>query len=149
MSKLFQKNSKRGITLVESVIAVVLLGFAATGILTMLVVSGTKIFQLGSQSSAYAEATQQMDLVISAISNAQAQTSTYIEPSTGDLKISALKSAVGIDADTQITAAAELYERFEGEASTPSKIRGWQLTLTYKGATVKAFASNTKGVFDS
>lgn len=145
MMKFFQKKNKKGVTLVESMIAVALLSFAATGILTMLVVSGTKIFKLGGESAAYAEVTQQMDLVIAAISNSPSAATDYIDPTTGDLKPGVLKSTLGLD-DTDISAEISLYDTTAPQV--PSKVRGWYLTLKYKGATVTGFASNTEGAFD-
>lgn len=160
MRKFLQKKSKKGITLVESVIAVVLLGFAATGILTMLTVSGTKIFQLGSNSAAYADATQVLDMAISAISNAPSDSSDFIDPTNGNLKDDDLKSMLkellkdNGNEDLRfnkltITSTKNLYaEPQNGESQGPRHIRGWYLTVTYKGATVTGFASNTEGAFD-
>lgn len=160
MKKLFQKKSKKGITLVESVIAVVLLGFAATGILTMLTVSGTKIFQLGNSSAAYADATQVLDMAISAISNAPSSDSAFINQATGELNDSSLKSTLQellkdngnedlrFDKLT-ITSTKDLYEAPQnGETQSSRHIRGWYLTVTYKRVTVTGFASNTEGAFD-
>ena len=46
MKKLLPKKSKRGVTLVECVIAVVLLGLLAVGVLNLLTAGGTKIAAL-------------------------------------------------------------------------------------------------------
>lgn len=149
MIKLFEKKSKRGITLVESAIAVVLLGFVATGVLTMLTASGTKIFQLSDKSAAYAEATQQMDLVISVLSNSKPDSNhPYILQGTGNVDTVELKSALGLDGSTRLVVSPSVYPEGEGKALTSTLIRGWYLTLEYQNVTVKAFASNSKGEFD-
>lgn len=160
MRKFLQKKSKQGITLVESVIAVVLLGFAATGILTMLTVSGTKIFQLGSNSAAYADATQVLDMAISTISNSPSSgngSEIFVE-ATGDLKDNYLKDMLkdilknNGNEDLRfekltITSRKDLYED-AGATQSSLDIRGWYLTVTYRGATVTGFASYTEGAFD-
>ena len=150
--KVFQKKSKKGITLVESVIAVVMLGFAATGILTMLIFGGTKIFQIGGESSAYAEATRRMDQMIAAVSNGFASNpdladDLYDEDLAEGLSTDVLNTFFGYggDADADdysLTAKAKAYPEGAG-------IQGWYLTLTYKDVTLTAYASNSKGVFDS
>jgi len=33
-------------------------------------------------------------------------------------------------------------------STDPDNVRGWYLSLSYKGVTVKGYASNTQGVFD-
>lgn len=142
--KAFLKKSKQGITLVESVIAVVLLGFAATGILSMLIASGTKIFNIGGESAAYAEATQKMDLVISAISNGSTD---YFDTNTGDLIIDDLMAVFGDEMDG-VTLEKNVCKFDNALEVSSSNIRGWYLTLKYKGATVEAFASHTEGAFD-
>ena len=151
MMKVFQKKSKKGITLVESVIAAVVLGFAATGILTMLIFGGTKIFQIGSESNAYAEATQRMDQVIAAVSNGFATNTTvanalYDDTLSEGLSTDVLNNFLGFDTDAEdgysLTAKAKEYGEGAG-------IQGWYLTLTYKDVTITAYASNSKGVFDS
>ena len=153
--KLMQKKNKKGITLVESVIAVVLLGFAATGILTMLIAGGTKIFQIGDDSSAYAEATQRLDRAISAISNSREladDDNIPLSEKEYGLALSSLNSLLDYDAsegnadEYSLTATPALYDESEGVKD--SNIRGWYLTLTYQGVTVKGFASNSKGDFD-
>ena len=143
MMKLMKK-SKRGITLVESVFAVVILSILTIGIISLLTAGGVKIHQLSNESNAYAQATSKLDLVISAISNGSA---TYIDTETTvELKVDKLKSAIGLNEDVELTAVMDLYQ--SGEAATVLNCRGWYLTLTYKGATVKGFASNSEGVFD-
>lgn len=147
--KALMKNSKQGITLVESVIAVVLLGFAATGILSMLVASGTKIFQISGESSDYAEATLRMDQVVAAVSNGfesnrDVADDLYSDAALEGLSIPTLNDFLGYtDGENgySLTARAEKY----GD----NIIKGWYLTLKYGTATVTGYASNTKGVFDS
>ena len=143
MMKLFQKKSKQGITLVESVLAVLLLGFAASGILTLLLSGGTRILKIGNQSSDYSEATRQLDLVISAVSNGYG-----VDSETGLLDVDALKDSFGDDFDdTEITSTVSLYDA--GEAPTTANIRGWYLELEYGVAVVSGFAADSKGVFDN
>lgn len=150
MMKLFQKKNKKGITLVESVIAVTLLGFAATGILTMLLASGTKIFQIGGESSAYAEATRRMDQVIAAVSNGFVTNTTaanaiYDDTLPNGLSTEELNDFLGFDTTTDgysLTAVKKEYAAGAG-------IQGWYLTLTYRDVTLTGYASNSKGVFDS
>lgn len=137
MNKFLPKKSKRGITLVESVVAVVVLGILVTGILTLLTTGGIKIQEISGESATYAKACQKMDLVISALSNGS---DTYITDDT--LNVTALKSCLGFGDDVVITAEPVDYE---GESG---KVRGWYLELKYQDVTVQGFASNSKGVFD-
>ena len=89
-----------------------------------------------------------MDLVISAISNGS---SDYIvgettgEVETVSLKLDVLKSTLNLT-DVTITAVPDLYDT--AIPATKANLRGWYLTLTLNGVTVKAFASNSEGVFD-
>jgi len=151
MMKLFPKNSKKGVTLVESVFAVVILGIFAIGILTLLTSGGTKIQQISHEASAYTEATQKLDMAMSAISNGSTNYIIEAEASgvtTVTLDVTGLQTALGFDAsEVAITQEIELYDA--SGSATPSNVRGWYLTLTYNGATVKGFASNSGGVFDN
>ena len=145
MRKLLPKKSKKGITLVESVVAVVLLAMFAIGVLTLLTSGGVKIQEISKDAAAYAEATQKLDLAISAISNG-----AYIEKDATDLvslKDEALRTKLGLDASDTLSGRAELYKL--SAPATSTNVRGWYLELTYKGVTVKGFASNSEGVFDS
>lgn len=148
--KLLQKKSKKGITLVESVFAVALLGFAVTGVLTMLLSSGTKIFQIGGESSDYAEATKRMDRIVAAISN---YSPDFFDTTTGDLIKTKLDDELGYgnehgEVDTVYNLDSEI-SYFAGAEEVPANIRGWYLTIKYQTATVTAFASNSKGAFDN
>ena len=176
MMKLFAKKSKKGITLVESAIAVVLLGFAATGILSLLISSGSKIFDIGQESSNYAIAAQKLDYVISVVSNTP---SIYGENDAtrpgglaiGDLDLYMLNGSLsgnewsfadGDLKDCTIVATTEFYNNYgEFEDADDSArangselpkignyIRGWHLTLTYGKVTVRSFVSNSEGGFD-
>ena len=137
------RKSKKGVTLVESVFAVVILGILTIGILSLLGTGGAKIVQISHESNAHSEAVQKLDLVISTISNGSA---TYIikEPEVS-LDVDALMNALAFDSSVTLNAEIVLYE--EG-AATITNCRGWYLTLTCNGATVKGFASNSEGVFD-
>ena len=143
MMKIFQEKSKKGITLVESVLAVVILSILTIGVLTLLTAGGVKIEKISNESNTYSEAVQKMDLIISAISNGSAE---YIQTDpTVALKIDELKSTFSLN-DVEMTATPELYD--SAEPATVGNFRGWYLTLTYQGATVKGFVSNSEGVFD-
>jgi len=150
MMKLLPQNSKKGITLVESVIAVVVLAIFATGVISLLTASGAKILQTSGESAAYAEATQQLDLAISAISNGSSDYLKTTADAAGDQVLSldtdALKTALVLDSGVTLTATIELYD--DSVSATATNVRGWYLTLTYSGISVSGFASNTQGVFD-
>lgn len=151
LKKLLPRRSKQGVTLVESVIAVVVLGMFATGVLSLLTTGGAKIMEISGESAAYAEATQKLDLVISAISNGSDEAAGYIvvNNTTGEvsLDIVNLKTALDLDLDdVTIVADTSLYDSSAG--ATESNVRGWYLTLTYGGETVTGFAGNNEGVFD-
>lgn len=156
MRHFFPKKSKRGVTLVESVIAVVVLGIFATGILTLLTSGGTKILETSQESAAYAQATQKLDFVIAAISNGSDEYVEYdagadgASPKVKGLKQDALSakeitliSTYGTKEDGTVGTAegADLYDQI-------TTIRGWYLSLTYEGQTVTGFAANAEGVFD-
>ena len=143
MMKIFTKKSKKGITLVESVFAVVILAILTIGIISLLTAGGVKIFQISSEAGAYSQAVQKMDMIISAISNGSA---SYITTDpVVELDVDALKTTLGLT-DVEIDETPVLYDSSEG--ATVSNFRGWYLTVTYGGATVKGFASNSEGVFD-
>lgn len=149
LKKLLPRRSKQGVTLVESVIAVVVLGMFATGVLSLLTTGGAKIMEISGESAAYAEATQKLDLVISAISNGSDEAAGYIvvDNATGEVRldIQNLKRALDLD-DVTIVPVTSLYDNSAG--ATESNVRGWYLTLTYGGETVTGFAGNNEGVFD-
>ena len=156
MMNLFPKKSKKGVTLVESVFAVVILAIFAVGILTLLTSGGAKIQKISHEASAYTEATQKLDMVISAVSNGSSEYIVVDEAaSTVYLDVANLKTTLGFDSSVKITdmdnqegqLIPTLYET--GEPATVSNVRGWYLKLTYNGATVSGFASNSGGVFDN
>ena len=143
MMKFLPKKSKKGITLVESVFAVVILAMLTIGILSLLTAGGAKIAKISQESNVYSQAVQKMDMVISAISNGS---TNYIDKeSQVSLDIDDLKKTLVLN-DVTITATPELYD--DNKAATVSNFRGWYLTLTYEGVTVKGFVSNSEGVFD-
>lgn len=149
-------KSKKGITLVETVLAVVVLGILATGILTLLTAGSSKIAQTSREAAAHAEATRQMDLILSAVSNGGDYLVVGTDPSLEEgqqslaLDADALKTALGLDAETTLTiTSTALYDAsMTGPGAVVSNVRGWYLELTYQGETVTGFASNTQGVFD-
>lgn len=145
----FMRKSKKGVTLVESVFAVVILGILTIGIISLLTAGGQKIFQISNESSAYTQAVQMMDLVISAISNGSEE--YIVNNSTVSLDkdklIDKLKTALGDEnLNVSIEPSAALHD--STLEATDSNFRGWYLTLTYKGATVTGFASHSEGAFD-
>jgi len=160
MRKLFPAKSKKGVTLVEAVIAVVVLGLFATGILNLLTAGSSKVYRTFGETSAYAGATQRLDMTIAAISNGSTTYFVKGEVSDGDgsmiptckLDVAALQSELGIN-DCTITARTSLYGTTAladpAAEQNLADIRGWYITLTYDGATVTGFASNSEGVFDN
>lgn len=142
MRKFLPKKSKKGITLVESVIAVVVLGIFSIGILTLLTSGGTKIMQISHESGAYAEATQKLDQVIASISNGS--TEYIVKTDNGTETIYSLNA----DKLNEVGASATISLYDTTKTATVTNVRGWYLELTHNGATVKGFASNSEGVFD-
>ena len=69
MRKMMMKKSKKGITLVESVFAVVILATLTIGVISLLTAGGVKIFEISSEADVYSQAVQKLDLVMSAVSN--------------------------------------------------------------------------------
>lgn len=152
LKKLLPRRSKQGVTLVESVIAVVVLGMFATGVLSLLTTGGAKIMEISGESANYAEATQKLDLVISAISNGAIVVVENEDDGTLSLNTDGLTSALGYDVtpvDIGFTASHDGM-KLTATASRHSdgSIRGWYLTLEYGGETVTGFAGNNEGVFD-
>lgn len=177
MKNILPQKSKRGVTLVECVIAVAVLGLLAVGVLNLLTAGGTKIAQLSTESADQAKATQILDLAISTISNGSDK---YIIKSSGEITtchlntkaLMELHGFVKVDGDedeyvkdgvvVSISVKCSLYgESAPKDALNGSSyidypltdIRGWYLTLTYTGQsgkpiTVTGFASNSEGVFD-
>ena len=178
MKNILPKKSKRGVTLVECVIAVAVLGLLAVGVLNLLTAGGTKISNLSKESADQATAIQKLDLAISAISNGSETYIKKLSKTVGGedvtycyLDTDALKSAMGFDENVTLSAKFSLYDGsvvetrddhgniiLENGTQIPLnkpllEIRGWYLTLTYTGQsgkpiTVTGFASNSEGVFD-
>lgn len=150
MKMLFPAKSKRGVTLVEVVFAVVILGLFATGILGLLIAGNAKINESYAESTTYVQAVSKLDLVLAAISNGSEKFKDLnAEP---ELDVDALTEALGLPKDsltgvTELTAETSLYDNSD---SQNHNIRGWYIELTYqKTITVKGFASNSEGVFDN
>ena len=150
MKMMFMRKNKKGITLVESVLAVVILAILCIGVISLLTAGGVKIFQISDNANAHAHAVQQLDMVISAISNGSAE---YITTNASDSTVAldttkltdALKEANPAISSATISAEPSLYDNTE--PATNSNFSGCYLTLTYKGATVYGFASNSEGAF--
>ena len=145
------KNSKKGITLVESVFAVVILGILTIGIVSLLSTGGAKIIKISNEAGAQAEAVQKLDQVIAAISNGcgvikDEANNTYTllidtpasQPDPDNPQVG-LKDALNF-VDVTLVATPTTH--------SDSTLRGWYLTLTYRGVTVTGFASNSEGAFD-
>lgn len=147
MTKIFMKKSKKGITLVESMIAVVILGILTTGIISMLTVGGTKINQISSESANYTQAVQKLDLIVSAISNGSGVLKDE-ESGIRTLDIDELLEILELDEDPNLTLTAEVALHSNSQEAVDSNLRGWYLTLKYNDAVVTAFASDSKGAFD-
>ena len=143
--RIFKLKSKKGITLVESVFAVVILAILTTGILSLLTAGGVEIEKMSQQSNAYSQASQKLDLVIAAVSNGYGQ-AVLNDEGIYTLDLSAAgdeedESAGTIDLDdVTVVATPELHD--------DNSLRGWYLEVTYMGITLEGFASDTEGVFD-
>ena len=143
--RIFKLKSKKGITLVESVFAVVILAILPTGILSLLTAGGVEIEKMSQQSNAYSQASQKLDLVIAAVSNGYGQ-AVLNDEGIYTLDLSAAgdeedESAGTIDLDdVTVVATPELHD--------DNSLRGWYLEVTYMGITLEGFASDTEGVFD-
>lgn len=178
MKNLLPKKSKKGITLVETVIAVVVLAILTTGILSLMTAGGRKILLLSNEASDQAAAVQQLDLVIAAISNGDRRTEVnpyIVKGTTNEVNYCCLNMDVLIDSlnldssKVQLTATIDFYDTSDKRSMTKiitidetsvtmtlypvNNVRGWYLELTYKdasakGVTVEAFVSNSEGVFD-
>ena len=161
MRNMFVKKSKKGITLVESVFAVVILATLTIGVITLLTSGGVKIQEISNEADAYSQAVQKMDLIISAVSNGS---SKYIvtRDSIVELDVDKLMGTLGYTeedlSNVGLTATIDRYD--PAEAATNLNVRGWflELTVTYPDpndrddhvstVTVKGFVSNSEGVFD-
>ena len=153
------KKSKKGITLVESVLAVVILAILSTGVISLLSVGGSKIAIISKESSTYAEAVQKLDLVISALSNGGEfdTDGSIIFPAVADDETPEGGSEPATSEKMDLGSSTLTYET---DLNSDNTIRGWYLTLTMSypdpsnkpsrtsTVTVKGYASNTKGGFD-
>lgn len=149
MTKLIQK-SKKGVTLVEAMFAVVILGILTVGIVSMLTVGGQKIYQISHESIAHNQAVKRLDMVISAISNGSNEY-IFTDPETEVVSLNAvtLLTTLKISDNTTLIADPALYVYDETPPDySKNNFRGWYLELTYNGKTVTGFASNSEGDFD-
>ena len=142
--RIFKVKSKKGITLVESVFAVVILAILTTGVLSLLTAGGVQIEKISQEANAHSQASQKMDLVIAAISNGYGQV-TQVGEGQYTLDLTAQdegeESPEAIDlAGVTVVATADLH--------ADNSLRGWYLEVTYMGVTLTGFASDTEGVFD-
>ena len=144
------RKSKRGVTLVEAVVAVVVLTMFATGVLTLLTSGRTKIAETNTTAAAHAAATQKLDAIIATISNggftADDGSLLWEDFHIDGTPAPGIKTTVGFDGYSLDSCEPSLYRDEAGPSM--QNIRGWYLTLTYDGVTVNGFASNTQGVFD-
>lgn len=151
------RNSKKGVTLVETVLAVVVLSMFAIGVLSLLTSGRTMITKTTEKSEAYAIATQKMDLLISTISNTSLETEEGAEDSffniTPDVALGDLLS-LKEEKVAEITGIAKEnisidVATYDGtDVNTLENVRGWYISFPYEGVTVSGFASYTQGVFD-
>lgn len=143
MSRLL-KNNKKGVTLVESVLALAILALLAVAVFSLFTTGNSAIAKGRSEVAAYAEAAQKMDFLIAAVSDSAALCS---DPITWELSAEQIKEAfphAGLH-DAEISAQVSLYD--PTLPRQPENIRGWYLILTYKGVTLSGFTSYGKEVF--
>ena len=160
MKRFKMDKSKKGITLVESIFAVVILGILTIGIVALLASGGAKIIQISNEANAHAQAVQKMDQLIAAISNGCGVVKTE---ANGAVSYSLIIKDAIVDPNAPTEPDAENpqvglitslgFENVEIAEPTPTyhldgTLRGWYLSLTYHGVTVNGFASNSKGAFD-
>ena len=153
----FMKKTKKGVTLVESVFAVVILSILTIGIISLLTAGGVKIFQISSESAAYSAAVQKMDLLIASISNGS---SDYIvfQPGESDAERSCRLNISGIENKLGVTVVTKNSKTRVSTYDNTAKdladlvpilnVRGWYITIVCNGIEVSGFASNSEGVFD-
>ena len=137
-TNLLPKNNKKGVTLVELVMAVVVLSIFAIGIITGLTAASTKIAQNSREAAIHSEAVQKLDAVISVVSNGSYAASADL---AGEVKG---VLGYGNEVTLSMTPDPNTYV----DANGVTKTRGWKISLTYGGVTVKGYTSNTEGVFD-
>lgn len=157
----FLNKSKKGVTLVESVFAVVILAIITVGIITLLTAGSINIFAISKESSVYSETVKKMDLLIASISYSSEDYVVYTE--NEGIITCTLKPAADIASMLQVDSVTYVVDRYNGETDELNNVRGWYLTISndYDNpnpeadddekiltVTVKGFASNSKGVFD-
>jgi len=151
----FMNNSKKGVTLVESVFAVVILSILTIGIITLLTAGGIKIYEISGESAAYSKATQKMDLLIASISNGSSDYITY-QAETEDTERKCNLNTTGIETELGVTINTSKTRVSMYDGTTPAivapvvvhNVRGWYITFTYDGVVMSGFAANSEGVFD-
>jgi len=126
--------------------------------LTLLTTGRTKIAETNRDANIRAEATQVMDGIVAAISNGGYMATTasggseVVSTTPGaslnrtDL-ISDLSLSIS-ESDLTVTKLDCYVDPGANSSTDPDNVRGWYLSLSYKGVTVKGYASNTQGVFD-
>ena len=144
MMKIFKVKSKKGITLVETVFAVVILAMLAIGIIPLLTAGGVKISEISQESNVHSQASQKLDLVIAAVSNGYGTVvmeseGVYTLDLTADDEEGEATTAIDLDGVT-VVATPEVHD--------DNTLRGWYIELTYNGVKLHGFASATEGVFD-
>ena len=140
MNNFYIKN-KKGVTLVELVLGVVILSLFAIGVLASLSAASTKIAQSSKDAATHSEATQMMDAVISIVSNGD------YSPENLGAGVTAESAVLGVLDDIYSLDGVDLFN-MEPKTYADGALRGWKITLKYKGTTVTGYSSNTKGVFD-
>jgi len=139
LTKLLPKKNKKGVTLVELIIGVVVLSIFTLGIIASLSAANAKIAKNAQEAANHSEAVQMMDTVIAALSHGGYSTPTDV---VNDL----FGASAGVS--LVMDSSKYTYKVNPAEPTSPTLILGWDLKLTYKNVTVIGYASNTEGVFD-
>lgn len=143
MSRLL-KNNKKGVTLVESVLALAILALLAVAVFSLFATGDVAITRSRGKAGVYAEAAQKMDFLMAAVSDSA---DLCADPITWELSAEQIRDLFPhVDLyGAEISAQISLYD--PDLPRQPENIRGWYLTLTYKGVTLNGFTSYGKEVF--
>ena len=150
------RNNKRGITLVEVMVGVLVLSLFALGILSLLIYNNQAVSDSAIKKADNSAAIQKLDTIIAAVS--YGDDSGFViydgegkEKKATGLDDQKLAQLIGV-AREDLNISADRYDN----ANPSSLIRGWYITLYYKvtrgeetvETVVKGYAANTKGAFD-
>ncbi len=149
--KIFSSKNKKGVTLVEVVFGAVILAFFATGVLSLLISANNSIDKNYEKSFALSAASQKLDIAITLLSGGT-EAGYLIESGEDEEKtwtpdfdklaayLETDESGLVLEPDNRIIE--------DGAGNQREVVRGWKITLTYNGVTVKGYASNTQGAFN-